>query len=150
MVLIRPRVRVEIKGKRIRSHSQTIRYYITHFLIADIFGIVVVCVDVLTNRNLIILKSMFYFKIVSIREINRQISYKLVSSRLLIALYRFIKYSFFLVYWSFFIACSYVLLDVFLIHQNGYDLYDGFCWLIASPSIKLVDLYQNFEWYVWF
>ena len=150
MLVVRPRVRVEIKGRRIRSHSDTLRFYITHFLLADLLGIVIICVDLLTSRNLIFLKSIFYLKIVSIREINRQISYKLVSSRVLIALFRFVKYSFFLVYWSFFISCSYVLLDLYMLDRHGYDLFDGFCWLIASPSIRLVDLYQDFEWYVWF
>ena len=69
MLVVRPRVRVEIKGRRIRSHSDTLRFYITHFLLADLLGIVIICVDLLTSRNLIFLKSIFYLKIVSIRKL---------------------------------------------------------------------------------
>lgn len=77
-------------------------------------------IDVFTSQNLAPLKDIYYVKIYSMLEINSELSTKLRFYRKSIALYRFIKYSIFLIFYSFAISALYVLVALEVIHRNGF------------------------------
>jgi hypothetical protein len=118
--------------------------------VPDVLSIVIILVDLLTSGFVPFLRALFYIKAVTIIEINREISYRLVHHRSLIAIFRYFKYTFFLVYITFFFSSIYVAISLTVVHQDGWAEQNGFAWLTASPSIKWVNLYENFQWYVWF
>ena len=119
-MFVRIRISMEIRGRCLRTHKDIIQYYFTHYFLIDLAAVIIMLVDVLTNSHLTILKTIYYVKIYSMLEINSQLSYKIRYYRKCIALYRFLKYSFFLVYYSFFISATYVMVSVYVIKQNGF------------------------------
>ena len=120
IMFVRIRISMEVRGRRLRTHKEIIQYYFTYYFLADIAAVVIMMIDVFTHNHQTLLKTIYYVKIYSMLEINSQISYKLRYYPKSIALYRFAKYSFFLVYWSFSISAVYVMASVYVIHLNGF------------------------------
>ena len=83
---------------------------------------VMMLVDVVRDEYLSYLKLAFYIKTISLVRINRDISFKLFSFPLLRFVYQLVKYTTWLIFMTFFLACIYFLVDLRLLRLGGFNL----------------------------
>lgn len=111
MIVVRPRVSYEQDGKNMSRNEDILRYYLRNFFWIDFLGIVVMIVSFLPIRHIDYLRFFFFLKIFPLREINRQIKFKLLIKRFSSALFEFLKLVFFIVFVTNFYACIYFAID---------------------------------------
>lgn len=87
-----------------------------HYFWVDLLAMVILLVDVVRDGYLNYLKLAFYIKTVSLVQINREISFKLFQYPFLRFCYQLIKYTSWLVFLTFILACVYFIVDIELLY----------------------------------
>lgn len=83
-------------------------------------------------------------KVIPLREINRQIKFKLLIKRFSLAFFDFLKLVFFIVFVTNFYACIYFAIDFYYYNQQGFFYQNGYLWINGSISMGFLDVYEAF------
>ena len=150
MILVRARISISQKGKLITSHSQLLHHYITHYLLYDLLSLIALLINQINIAELSYIRFIFYLKLATFKRISNQIYVKVSGNPLLKYSFGFFKIAFFSIFFTFVYGSIYVTIDLYFYFQGGYYEQNGFLWLTSSPRLAYVNLYNEFDWYVWF
>jgi hypothetical protein len=127
------------------KNEDIIRLYLARYFWIDLLGIIVIIVSFLPISGIDYLRFLFLLKIIPLREINRQIKFKLLIKKFSLALYNFLKLVFFIVFITNFYACIYFAIDYYYYKQQGFFYQNGYLWINGSISMSFIDVFEAFD-----
>lgn len=90
------------------------------------------------------IRLLLIVKLISLREINRQIKSKLLTHSLSLAVYDFFKLVFFIGFVTNVYACIYYAIDTYYYYEEGEFYQQGFLWINGSLGLGNIDLMETF------
>lgn len=144
MTVVRPRISYDINGKNITSNQDMLRHYLTHYFGIDLLGVLVLIISYFPIRHIDYLRFAFFLKIIPLKEIHKQIKFRLLVKRYASAIYDFFRLTFLIMFITNFCSCIYFAIDYHFYRLKG-EFYDmGFLWLNGSYFLYNIDVEQSF------
>lgn len=116
MVIVRWRVRTVSKSKLRANIITTATSYFTKYFVFDLITLVTYCF-VVSGYRLGFIRLLIYIKYFTLREISKEIRYKLSSNKLVKMYIHLLKVTFYLAIYSFFFGAVYVTIDLSFIFE---------------------------------
>lgn len=132
-----------------RNHNMVSRTYFTYYFWIDLLVIIVVIMDIF-DVPYSFWKLVIYLKIFIFNDIKEQIEVAIYGHTAYELAFTAARLLAFIAFWSFFFASFYVTIELIYLKERGYYYDNGFLWIISHPSLRYINIYEHFEWYVWF
>ena len=113
MIAVRPRISYDINGRNITKNEDMLRHYLTHYFGIDFLGVLVIIVSFLPIRHIDYLRFAFFLKIIPLKEIHKQIKFRLLVKRNASAIYDFFRLTFLIMFITNFCSCIYFAIDYY-------------------------------------
>lgn len=140
MVAVRPRISYEDGGRIMIKSEEILRFYLRRYFWCDLIGILAIATSFIPIIHIDLIRLLFIVKIISLREINREIRSKLLTDSVLLAIYDFFKLVFFIVLVTNIYACIYYAIDTYYYYEQGEFYQQGFLWITGSSALDNIDL----------
>lgn len=124
-----------------QTSQEAINYYLTNNFRIDILSIAILIVSNLPFQNIDYLRLFFLVKILSLKEIDREIELYLLASPIAKGMYSFIRLTSFIVFVTNLYACIYFAID-YHYYMKKSEFYDmGYLWLTGSSAVGEIDIF---------
>lgn len=140
MIAVRPRISYEDSGRILVKSEEVLRFYLRRYFWWDLIGVVAMAASFAPVAHVDLIRLLLIVKVVSLREINRQIKSKLLTHSLSLAIYDFFKLVFFIGFVTNIYACIYYTIDTYYYYEKGEFYQQGFLWINGSLGLGNIDL----------